>query len=257
MLLKEWLGTGMFCPRRWWNHYPWRHLKKREDFALSTMVYLMRWCKVIGLDMMISKVFSKLVISVILCHNRLHGSLRPCNITVDLWFHESPQCHNGPLVPMEQLLVLGAFIVPNSLLGSTMSPWSLCSMRFGSITWSPWFYEALQYNNGPLVLWGPTVSPWPLGSMRPFSVTMYFLVPWGFSVPQWSPCIHSATRKQRFHVSPSVKMDLGSMSSQSVKKPLCSLTFQSVTVDFLVLWGSTITKCPKCQNKTPLILIWC
>ena len=27
------------------------------------------------------------------------ASMGPCSVTVGLWFHDSPSCHNGPLVP--------------------------------------------------------------------------------------------------------------------------------------------------------------
>ena len=84
-------------------------------------------------------------------------------------------------------------------------------MRPFSVSMDPWFHEVSQCHNGLL---GSAVSQWTIGSMWPHSV----------------------------------KIEFDSMSSYSVKMPLCSLRFQSVTVDSLVLWGPAVTKFPKYQN---------
>ena len=129
---------------------------------------------------------------------------------------------------------------------------------------TPWFCEALQCHNAPMVSGGSTVSPWPpwlcsitmehwfhVASqchMRPFSGTMYF---WFHEVSQCHNGLFGCAVSQGTigSVWPhSVKMDFGSMSSHGVKRPLCSLRFHSVTVDSLV---PAITKSPKYQNKNP------
>ena len=147
-----------------------------------------------------------------------HTSKRPHHLLRNA--SRNTQCHTALLGSVRPCSVimhpwLQEVPWPPWLCSITMEHWfhvaSQCHMRPFSGTMSFWFHEVSQCHNG---LFGCAVSQGTIGSMRPHSV----------------------------------KMDFGSMSSRSVKRPLCSWRFRSVTVDSLV---PAITKSPKCQSKNP------
>ena len=87
------------------------------------------------------------------CHNVLLASavsqwllasMRPCRVTMALWFQ-----------------------VPHSVTMVSMIPWV-----FAMPQWSPWIHSALQDHHGPLAARGPVMQQWPLGSTKPCCFTL-------------------------------------------------------------------------------------
>ena len=103
------------------------------------------------------------------------------------WFYEAPQCHNvllasavsqWPLVSMRPCRVTMAlwFHGPHSVTMVSMIPWGLAMPQ-----WSPWIHGALQDHHGPVAARGPVMQQWPLGSTKPCCFT---LGPWDHGAQQ-------------------------------------------------------------------------
>ena len=113
---------------------------------------------------------------VLLCHNALHGSTRPCSVTVasvvpqgprvSQWtpcFHVSPQCHSGPLA-LWCHVVHSVIMVLSIPQGPAVSQWPLappgpCSVTI--ITESPRLektFESIKSNLRPNTTF--SLRPW-------------------------------------------------------------------------------------------------